>query len=41
MSPNEVIKVPYMSATGKYLAAELKQLDAKILRLPYKVSIDA
>ncbi|KAF2884871.1 hypothetical protein ILUMI_21290 [Ignelater luminosus] len=36
VTPTEVVKVPYMSTTGKYFAAESKAFDAKILRLPYK-----
>lgn len=36
-TPDEVINVQYMKNTAKYHYVESKQLDASILRIPYKV----
>ncbi|RZC35848.1 serpin B6, partial [Asbolus verrucosus] len=36
VSPNEIITVPYMTTTDAFYYFESNDLDAKILRLPYK-----
>lgn len=38
-TPDDVIKVEYMKNTAKYYYTESKQLDANILRIPYKVHL--
>ena len=38
-SENSQVNVPMMNINGKYLVGDLDQLDARILRLPYKVCI--
>lgn len=37
VTKNEIINVPTMSMTGKFKYAELPELNAKLLELPYKV----
>ncbi|XP_064215255.1 serpin peptidase inhibitor 5 isoform X1 [Tribolium castaneum] len=36
VSPNEILTVPYMTTTDAFYYFESNELDAKILRLPYK-----
>lgn len=38
-TPNDVINVGYMKNTGNYYFTESKQLDAKLIRIPFKVHI--
>lgn len=38
LSNSKTVTVDYMQNTGKYLYHESNKLDAKVLRLPYRVS---
>lgn len=38
VSPSEIVNVPYMTTTDAFYYFESNDLDAKILRLPYKVT---
>lgn len=40
ITPSRTVTVPYMYNYGRYYYFESNELDAKILRLPYKVTID-
>lgn len=37
VSPSKIVDVPFMTTTGQFDFHESTDLDAKILRLPYKV----
>lgn len=39
VSPHQTVQVPYMSTSGQFYFTNSRNLDAKILRIPYKVSI--
>lgn len=37
VSPDHTLSVQYMSTTGRYFYSDSKELDAKLLRIPFKV----
>lgn len=39
ISPTEIVEVPLMETTDTFYFFESQDLDAKIIRLPYKVSV--
>lgn len=38
--PSQTIQVPYMCTSGQFYFTDSRNLDARILRIPYKVSIN-